>query len=277
MSRINIEDSLFKDNRFINLVLKLGSRRLALGAMTECYIVAQKFWIKCNGQGIPIEEWKKECLEDLIIEVGLSTVNDRFVYVHGSKEQFKWLEQRSNAGSAKKGKKNKKSNARSKKEDPFGITEELNDRPSTDVNGSERLETSSSSSYSYSDSSSVSKNEKNNYSSAEARKSRLRGAISPFDSDSVCVLLLKDVLATAQEAWLKAYPSPEWLIEEIALAHSWCESNPDRRPKNFQRFLSNWFNRGFEKYRKGLPSLMTTSDKNALRLAQMYKKAQEEK
>lgn len=97
MARINIEETLFKDPRFYKLAAKLGSLEAALGAFVMCLVVAQKHWLLSEKKGIPVEEWAKNQLKDEIIDVGLATACDRFVYVRGSKDSFKWLEQRSNA------------------------------------------------------------------------------------------------------------------------------------------------------------------------------------
>ncbi len=96
MARLNIEDSLFKDRRFQKLVIRVGDPDLALGLIVRCYCAAQKYWLKFGS--IPVDDWKKEGLSEAIIEVGLATVKGRFIYVRGSEEQFKWLNQRSNAG-----------------------------------------------------------------------------------------------------------------------------------------------------------------------------------
>lgn len=97
MARVNIEDSLYRDNRFIELYIKLGSLETALGALIRVWSVAQKFYL-LDDRRIPIEEWKKQKLNDSVIDVGLAeNVNGR-VRVAGSDEQFKWLAQRVDAG-----------------------------------------------------------------------------------------------------------------------------------------------------------------------------------
>lgn len=97
MARINIEDSLYKDHRFIKLYIKLGSIDLALGLLVRAWSIAQEFYLK-DDRHIPREEWDKQNLNDLIIEVGLATEVNGRIKVSGSDEQFSWLLQRVEAG-----------------------------------------------------------------------------------------------------------------------------------------------------------------------------------
>ena len=98
MARINIEDSIFKDTRFFDLSLKLGSKRTALGALVEAFILAQQYFLKSSDHLIPLEKWKEQKISDELIEVGLAEMVDDGIYVKGSKEQFGWLKQKSEAG-----------------------------------------------------------------------------------------------------------------------------------------------------------------------------------
>lgn len=99
MSRINIEDSLFKDGRFIELAIKMGSRHSALGAVVEAFILAQEFFLnKESGRMIPLNEWKRRKAVDLVIDAGLAEIRGEFVYVCGAEKQFSWLIQRQDAG-----------------------------------------------------------------------------------------------------------------------------------------------------------------------------------
>lgn len=140
MARINVEDSLFKSKRFLNLVIKTGDVDRALGAMVRAWALAQKFWLSPS-QLIPREAWDKEELHPGIIECGLAEERDQGVYVSGSKEQFGWLEQRSEAGKKPKAKSKGKPRKR-----PIATD---NDRVS-DGNGSKPLSLSLSPSPSHS-------------------------------------------------------------------------------------------------------------------------------
>lgn len=101
MARLNIEDSLFTDRRFQDLVAKTGNPDLALGIVVSAFLLAQKTWIEHGG--IPIDRWPDSL--NILLECKLASVSGSLIYVTGSKEQFAWLEQKSNAG--KKGGKSK--------------------------------------------------------------------------------------------------------------------------------------------------------------------------
>ena len=98
MARLNIEDSIYKDIRFIELIVKMGSVDAALGILVRSWALAQKWYLKGSGN-IPIDEWNKQKLNDAILTVGLaSIVDEKWVHVAGKEEQFKWLKQCSDAG-----------------------------------------------------------------------------------------------------------------------------------------------------------------------------------
>ncbi len=145
MARINIEDSVFKDNRFIDLCIKSGSRDIALGRLVAMWIVAQKFYLT-HGE-IPARVWIEQGLSDVLIECGMAERTSTGVRARGQDEQFAWLRssQRSGLASAAKRRKmhgnaipknasNRRTSVRKKSE-----------RPSTDA---EPTSTSSSSSFS---------------------------------------------------------------------------------------------------------------------------------
>lgn len=89
MARINIEDELYKDARFLTLVSKVGLDA-AIGSIVRAFTVAQKYWLK-NESKIPAEVWKKQMLNQGLVDVGLATLHGDGYYVAGSKEQFAWL------------------------------------------------------------------------------------------------------------------------------------------------------------------------------------------
>lgn len=148
MARINIEESLHKDNRFFQLAIKLGGREIAMGCLVYAWAEAQRHYLSHDGH-IPKTKWKEQGLNDAIIECGLAEMTDRGIRLKGTDEQFVWLKQRSKAG-----KKNRESASAE-------IIENSSERPLTADVGSER-ETSS---YSYSSS----------YSSSLKNKEPLRG------------------------------------------------------------------------------------------------------
>lgn len=82
MSYIKIEDSLFSDSRFLNLIAEVGNSHTALGMVVSTFKLAQKHW----PEQIPLDNWPKEF--DPIIKVGLARVFPESVYVCGSRDQL---------------------------------------------------------------------------------------------------------------------------------------------------------------------------------------------
>jgi hypothetical protein len=97
MARINIEDSLYKEQAFIDLVVATGSIEVALGALVRAWTVAQKYWVP-DRKRIPRDVWDRERLRQAIIDSGLADENADGIYMRESDEQFSWLFQRSEAG-----------------------------------------------------------------------------------------------------------------------------------------------------------------------------------
>lgn len=98
VARLNIEDALFKDTRFFDLAIKLGSVESAMGSLVIAWMLAQKWFLKSDDGGIPLDEWKKQKIKNEIIEAGLADLKGASVYLRGSQEQFAWLRACSDAG-----------------------------------------------------------------------------------------------------------------------------------------------------------------------------------
>lgn len=96
MARINIEDSIFKDERFIKLCIALGSRQNAIGALTCLWIEAQKHYLKLGE--IPDEDWVKADLNEQLVICGLAKKTLTGFKAAGQDEQFAWLKQSQEAG-----------------------------------------------------------------------------------------------------------------------------------------------------------------------------------
>lgn len=123
MARINIEDSIYKDDRFINLILKLGNKHTALGMMVSAWTLAQKHYLnETNDRSIPLNEWEQSGL-NLVLEVGLAEKQKNGVYVKGSEEQFKWLHQRAEAGRKSAKNRDKKLKSKGKLENERSLNE----------------------------------------------------------------------------------------------------------------------------------------------------------
>lgn len=55
-----------------------------------------------------------------------------------------------------------------------------------------------------------------------------------------------------------AFVDQRWIESELFKSLAWIESNPQRRPKKFPKFFNNWLQRGWESYRKTLPTNKTS-------------------
>jgi hypothetical protein len=98
MARINIEDSLFRDSRWLKLLLKVGCEYKAIGLITRAWMLAQDTWLE--HKSIPFDQWNKDL--DVLVEVGFAEIEEKSFYIKGSKDAFAWLEQRSNSGKKNK-------------------------------------------------------------------------------------------------------------------------------------------------------------------------------
>lgn len=111
MPRINIEDSLFKDNRFYELIGLLGDKKRAIGALVEAWVLAQAYVDEDNPGGvIPEDHWNQQKISNEIITVGLARKIPNGIEVCGGRVQFAWLRQRQDAakrGGQAKSRKNK--------------------------------------------------------------------------------------------------------------------------------------------------------------------------
>lgn len=90
MARINIDEKLYRDPRFLELAVKLGSAHTALGALVMAWTTAQDYW-KHDSALIPLDAWEKQRLPTALVECGLARLEDGGYYMAGSKEYFQWL------------------------------------------------------------------------------------------------------------------------------------------------------------------------------------------
>lgn len=97
MARINIEDSLYKDGRFMKLCLKLQSVETALGALIRVWTIAQDCYLQ-DDRKIPRSTWDKQDLNDEVINCGLAVEENGRIEIVGADEQFSWLVQKIEAG-----------------------------------------------------------------------------------------------------------------------------------------------------------------------------------
>lgn len=101
MARINFEDSIYSDFRFINLVNKCGSVEFALGSLVRAWHLGQKYYLnEKTNRMIPLKKWNQQGIKMDIIEVGLAEIIDDHVYIKGAEKQFAWLLRQKAAGVA---------------------------------------------------------------------------------------------------------------------------------------------------------------------------------
>lgn len=99
MARINIEDSLWSDPRFMRLCIALSDEMRAVGAVVLAWRTAQKFWCP-DRQPIPTQDFEAAGLPFALIECGLAEEIDDGIRMKGSDEHFAWWFQRQAAGRA---------------------------------------------------------------------------------------------------------------------------------------------------------------------------------
>lgn len=97
MARINIEDSIYSDARFIDFVLQVGDQMTAIGSLVFAWRLAQTFW--CPDQHlIPLVRWERLKHSQAMLDCGLAVLRDDSIYVCGTEEQFSWYFKKVAAG-----------------------------------------------------------------------------------------------------------------------------------------------------------------------------------
>lgn len=260
MARINIEDKLLSDPRFILASAEIGDREATIGIAYSFFRIAQSYWFP-KKELIPEKLFKLMRGADVWIKFGLAEERDGSFYICGSEGQFEWLFQKSQAGT-------KGSHTRWNKP-TIGVTGtdnaviqrynavnqrhnaviHPNDGCYTDVNHPNGVRmTSSSSSSSYSNS----LKEEEEYICSEQKKSFVTEPIPELASPDY-VNLLSKIKTIIQEKWLKLYPDVDWIKSELLKAEIWLGENGHKAPKkNFGQFMTNWLSRGWEQHRRTL-------------------------
>jgi hypothetical protein len=107
VARINIEDSLWKDERFQDLMIKTGNRHTAKGMLVELWALAQEYWFP-ERKLIPLERIHRSGL-GLMLEVGLAVDKECGIFAIGTEKAFDWLFQAQERGKASAKARKKKS------------------------------------------------------------------------------------------------------------------------------------------------------------------------
>lgn len=97
MARINVEDSLWSDARFLKLCAKLGDEFRAVGVIVLAWKLAQKFWCP-DRSPISNEAFFDAGLPEELISSGLALRTEDGIMMRGSEEHFKWWFERREAG-----------------------------------------------------------------------------------------------------------------------------------------------------------------------------------
>jgi hypothetical protein len=97
MARINIEDSIYRDERFHRLSAFEGKYK-ALGLCVAAWDLAHNWYLKHPDGLIPFSEWATQPELALLEKYGLAERLENGIYVKGSKTQCEYLSKRSLAG-----------------------------------------------------------------------------------------------------------------------------------------------------------------------------------
>lgn len=97
MARINIDDSIDSDFRFILLQKQVGCYFKAIGILVAFWRIAQRHWVKDDL--IPKREFELLNFPELVSS-GLAEIREDGVYAVGSDKHFGWLKQKKTAGKA---------------------------------------------------------------------------------------------------------------------------------------------------------------------------------
>lgn len=270
MARINIEDSIFKDGRFQDLSIAMGSRHAALGAVVEAFIIAQQFYLNSEtNRMIPINEWRRRKASDLIIDHGLAEIRGEYIYVCGSEAQFAWLLQASNAGKSKSMKKMESlKNARNMRKNS---SKPLNGTERT-LNGTEALTPTLTLTLTQSHTQPHTLSKKSISTVVEkttpVATDSSRSGLILFDNERE---LIGAIPERTKARWSELYPDEPFIHREVLKAFNWCENNAKRKPKTMRgwvQFLSIWFERGWPKHQKeikaAVPSGFSQSEFEAM-------------
>lgn len=229
MPRINLEDELFEDDRYKALEDEIG-KFMALGVMGHAFKMAQNFWVQ--GKLIPLDLWKMRKFPRQIFEVGLAEIRPEGVYIRGSEERFLWL-----MNSVKNGALGGRPKSKSK---PNKITSPAKPTGSVLV---PKSEPSSLSSLFSKDSCALS--EKNSTTEGPPPASG-DGPVAPELEPVRAVMIERKVPLKTQRLWLEAYPDAPWVVRQVRAASLWEMTN-NKRKVRFDRFVSNWLARDWDR------------------------------
>lgn len=97
MARINLDDSLWLDDRYYHLCKLEGKKQYATGAIVEAFKIGQRYWSE-GKQLIPKKVWEIHELSNNLVLCGLVIEHENGFYVCGSENYFTWLAERKESG-----------------------------------------------------------------------------------------------------------------------------------------------------------------------------------
>lgn len=89
MARVNVEDSIYRDPRFIDLAIELGMDA-ALGCLVRAWDLAQRHFLSPSHL-IPEAAWKAARMNEALIRSGLARREDGGIYVCGTREACSFI------------------------------------------------------------------------------------------------------------------------------------------------------------------------------------------
>lgn len=130
MARINVEDSIYRDPRFVRLCAETGSMEAALGSLILIWDEAQLAFRK-GSKYVPIEALSSKLKHfQALVNCGFIRLEtDELAYVSGSEKAFDYLQKKREAAAAggkKSGEVRKKKKERSKTKQKQPNPTELN-------------------------------------------------------------------------------------------------------------------------------------------------------
>jgi hypothetical protein len=90
MAQINVKDDLYFKAEWFNLLIKLGSADMAIGALVRVWKVAQIYWYP-KRELIPIEIWESQQLNSEVINCGLAVHREGGIYARGTEDCCDWM------------------------------------------------------------------------------------------------------------------------------------------------------------------------------------------
>lgn len=97
MARVNIEDSIYRDERFHRLSAFEGKYK-AIGLCVAAWDLAHQWYLKHPAKLVPLAEWSKQPELVLLEKYGLAERRETGVYVKGAEDHCGYLSKRSEAG-----------------------------------------------------------------------------------------------------------------------------------------------------------------------------------